>query len=214
VSTSALFLSPKGKVAFDTIITKIPLLPDEAGDEPGYFIDLANDQVDEFKMHLDKYKLRNKVTFENISDQLTIYATISNHAHPEEKEGQKISWTDSPDNADVDPEEMDNYAAAVDPRLKQMGTRTICVDGALEIEDDQSDINLASLREYDHLRILYGIPEGMPTVDRLPLNLNHHLLNGISFDKGCYIGQENVARHFYRGQRRNICYPFVIGHEG
>ena len=77
-----------------------------------------------------------------------------------------------------------------------------------------SDINLASLREYDHLRILYGIPEGMPTVDRLPLNLNHHLLNGISFDKGCYIGQENVARHFYRGQRRNICYPFVIGHEG
>jgi len=37
----------------------------------------------------------------------------------------------------------------------------------------------------------------------LPHELNLHLLNGISFNKGCYTGQEIIARMHYRGNLKN-----------
>ena len=46
---------------------------------------------------------------------------------------------------------------------------------------------------------------GISWVDRksyakhLPQTLNYHQLGGISFDKGCYLGQEVIARMKYRG---------------
>ena len=36
-----------------------------------------------------------------------------------------------------------------------------------------------------------------------PHELNYHELNGVSFEKGCYIGQEIVARMHYRGKLKN-----------
>jgi len=35
-----------------------------------------------------------------------------------------------------------------------------------------------------------GVPEGPDLNDKLPLNYNLHMLNGISFNKGCYLGHE------------------------
>src|SRR6185437_3309405 len=37
----------------------------------------------------------------------------------------------------------------------------------------------------------------------LPHELNLHLNNGISFNKGCYTGQEIIARMHYRGKLKN-----------
>ena len=37
------------------------------------------------------------------------------------------------------------------------------------------------------------------TAKHLPQTLNYHQLGGISFDKGCYLGQEVIARMKYRG---------------
>lgn len=37
-------------------------------------------------------------------------------------------------------------------------------------------------------------------------NLNLELINGVSFKKGCYPGQEYIARTQYRGQVRSRCY--------
>ena len=39
---------------------------------------------------------------------------------------------------------------------------------------------------------------------------NVDLLNGISYDKGCYLGQETVARGYHKGQIRKRCMPAVI----
>jgi folate-binding protein YgfZ len=51
------------------------------------------------------------------------------------------------------------------------------------------------------LDILAGVPEIRPeTVEEfIPQTVNLDLLGGISFDKGCYTGQEIVARLHYRG---------------
>lgn len=43
----------------------------------------------------------------------------------------------------------------------------------------------------------------------LPQMFNYHLLDGISFKKGCYTGQEIVARMHYRGQLKKHAYRVV-----
>jgi folate-binding Fe-S cluster repair protein YgfZ len=39
--------------------------------------------------------------------------------------------------------------------------------------------------------------------------LNFHLLNAISFTKGCYVGQELIARTHTQGILRTITVPFI-----
>ena len=48
--------------------------------------------------------------------------------------------------------------------------------------------------KYDTFRMMNGLPEGPEIFGMNPLFCNLDLLNYISFTKGCYIGQETVAR--------------------
>jgi folate-binding protein YgfZ len=60
------------------------------------------------------------------------------------------------------------------------------------------------------MRFLYCIPEGSKELkDKLPLNFNLHKINGISFKKGCYIGQELTQRTYYTGVIRKVLMPFI-----
>ncbi|MGB2096538.1 MAG: YgfZ/GcvT domain-containing protein [Candidatus Puniceispirillales bacterium] len=55
---------------------------------------------------------------------------------------------------------------------------------------------------YRAMRYQYAIPEGsieLPTEKALPLEAGLDRLGAISFDKGCFIGQEVTARTRYRG---------------
>lgn len=58
------------------------------------------------------------------------------------------------------------------------------------------------------LDILAGVPEILPdTVEEfIPQTVNLDLLGGISFNKGCYTGQEIVARLHYRGTVKRRMY--------
>ena len=40
--------------------------------------------------------------------------------------------------------------------------------------------------------------------------MNLHLLEGVSFDKGCYIGQELTQRTFHTGVVRKVVLPFAL----
>jgi len=64
--------------------------------------------------------------------------------------------------------------------------------------------------DYEAMRMLYCIPEGpLELKDKLPLNYNLHLINGVSFNKGCYIGQELTQRTFHTGVIRKVLMPFI-----
>ena len=55
---------------------------------------------------------------------------------------------------------------------------------------------------YDLIRYKNCIPEGTKEIEintTLPMEINFELLGGISFDKGCFIGQEVNARIKYKG---------------
>jgi len=66
---------------------------------------------------------------------------------------------------------------------------------------------------YDLYRLQFGVPQGPEEIQKdsaLPLESNTELLNGVHFHKGCYVGQELVARTHYSGLIRKRLFPFVM----
>ena len=79
---------------------------------------------------------------------------------------------------------------APDPRLADLGQRWIA-----RIDDGDQPVDAAWLRH----RLALGVPEGRAELgDVLWLETNAAELNGVSFAKGCYVGQENTARMNWR----------------
>lgn len=81
-----------------------------------------------------------------------------------------------------------DVAAFVDPRTPWMGVRILCNDASLELDDEEFK-KIPDDSEYNIMRSILGIPESSKELEgTFPLNMNLHHLNGISFQKGCYIG--------------------------
>jgi folate-binding protein YgfZ len=95
--------------------------------------------------------------------------------------------------------------AIQDPRHPALGSRWIA-DISTEDED-------ATTLFRSH-RLLLGIPEGIAELGSdatLWLEANAAELNGVSFTKGCYVGQENTARMNWRQKvnRRLVVVPIT-----
>ncbi len=90
-----------------------------------------------------------------------------------------------------------------DPRLGALGTRWL--DPAL-VEDASAD------EAWRAHRLAHGVCEGRAELgdgETLWLECNAAELNGVSFTKGCYVGQENTARMNWRQKvnRRLVVVP-------
>ena len=89
-----------------------------------------------------------------------------------------------------------------DPRLNSIGARAILPENSLEFSDLNFDLTSSTFEEYDTLRITLGLPDGSRDllVDKsILLEGGFEELNGVDFDKGCYVGQELTARTKHRG---------------
>jgi folate-binding protein YgfZ len=90
---------------------------------------------------------------------------------------------------------------APDPRLADLGQRWIA---KIESGDESAD------DAWRRHRLALGVAEGRAELaDILWLETNAAELNGVSFAKGCYIGQENTARMNWRQKvnRRLVVVP-------
>jgi folate-binding protein YgfZ len=90
-----------------------------------------------------------------------------------------------------------------DPRLEALGVRWVA-----PISDD--DVDISAL--YRNHRLSLGVTEGIAELGSdatLWLEANAAELNGVSFTKGCYVGQENTARMNWRQKvnRRLVVVP-------
>ncbi len=72
--------------------------------------------------------------------------------------------------------------------------------------------NIGHQHEWDLLNIRAGIADIYPETFELftPQEINYQLVNGINFRKGCYTGQEIVARLHYRGKLKRHMYRFAV----
>lgn len=86
-----------------------------------------------------------------------------------------------------------------DPRLAVLGKRDPVVGAS-------GGVRMA----YDAYRLSLGIPDGESDIsvnEHFPHEANLDLLNGLSFSKGCYVGQEVVSRMQHRGTARSRMLP-------
>lgn len=93
--------------------------------------------------------------------------------------------------------------ASRDPRLEALGWRWLSEDAGADIS--------AAWRAH---RLSLGVSEGAAEIGQdktLWLEANAAELNGVSFTKGCYVGQENTARMHYRAKvnRRLVVAPLA-----
>ncbi|MDQ7001453.1 MAG: folate-binding protein [Ghiorsea sp.] len=89
--------------------------------------------------------------------------------------------------------QLDDVSVLRMPEPSADGVWVICADVPLSCQVDESDM--------DQGRILHGTPQlGIDWDIKLhPLNANLMERGGVSFDKGCYVGQEVTSRMQWRG---------------
>uniref|UniRef100_A0A1I7WP16 GCV_T domain-containing protein n=1 Tax=Heterorhabditis bacteriophora TaxID=37862 RepID=A0A1I7WP16_HETBA len=92
----------------------------------------------------------------------------------------------------------DRISQLLDPRFPSFGSRMY---GKHEVT--------GRIEDYHSLRRQFGIAEGRDELEGLlPFQANGDLLNMVSLDKGCYIGQELTARTAHTGVIRRRILPF------
>lgn len=169
-------LTPQGKIVIDFLITEAP---DAYGG--GFVLDcplaLAQTLADKLRF----YKLRAKVTIENLSAQLGVLAV----------------W-------DGTPKARPDLAFA-DPRDPQLGWRMLVPNDLIATTAGTLGATLTDSEAYEAHRIACGAPRGGVDFiygDAFPHEANMDRLHGVDFDKGCYVGQEVVSRMEHRGTAR------------
>lgn len=92
--------------------------------------------------------------------------------------------------------------AYADPRLADMGWRGIVPAGSLAVGNG-----------YDDARLALGLADSAADIGSGELfvqEANLDQLNGVSFTKGCYVGQEVVSRTHHRGSVRSRIMPVTF----
>jgi folate-binding protein YgfZ len=156
----------------------------------GVLLDVARDRAGDLVKRLTLYKLRAAVTIQDVSDRYRVYAVFGAAAMP---------------GGDI----LNDGITYPDPRLAALGWRAI-------VATDRSIAADAHIDDYDAHRIALGIPEGGRDYafgDAFPHEALFDQLNGVSFSKGCYVGQEVVSRMEHRGtaRKRVICVQALDG---
>ncbi|CAA6656231.1 unnamed protein product [Spirodela intermedia] len=208
----AAMLTPQGRFLYDLFLYR-PSRPgeklDRAGTGPGpenhdgdhtLFADVDGSLLDELLGCFRKYRLRSKVEIADVTEELTCWQRFGrgldqgSPEDPEAAEGNTYGWR-----------------WFRDPRLLSLGFRGIfpadTIPPLVEADKETSEEN------YLRWRLERGVAEGsteIPKGEAIPLEYNLAGLNAISFDKGCYVGQEFVARTHHRGVIRKRLLPFKI----
>ena len=146
--------------------------------EGALLLDAARAFSDALLKKLKMYKLRAKAEIE-LRPQLGVYLNLKGH----------------PDNR------LTSYAdraiSFADPRLPGLGVRSIAAQAEMPR-------NLAGPHQYHQTRLALGVPEagdfGFEKIFALDAGLEE--LGGVSFTKGCYIGQELTSRMKHRATAR------------
>ena len=106
--------------------------------------------------------------------------------------------------------DLDTFIFNIDPRNKNIGLKLIHLKKNPEILDSLNEINE---EKYHQILIQNTVPLSHYDLEEnksLLLENNFENLNSISWDKGCYVGQEITARMKYRALLKKKIYSLEI----
>jgi tRNA-modifying protein YgfZ len=146
-------------------------------------LDCERAQAPALAARLSRFRLRSRVSLRDASEELSVHAGWGGAAMP--REGA--------------------VAAAPDPRLAGAGWRALAT-APLPGTD-------ATAEDWDRHRLGLGLPDGsrdMAAEQSVLLEAGFDELRGISWTKGCYMGQELTARTRYRGLLKRRLVPVAV----
>ncbi|KAI9076662.1 hypothetical protein K1719_041427 [Acacia pycnantha] len=222
----AALLTPQGRFLYDLFLYKPPrseMKLDKTGSGPGtdpdepfdLFADVDASVLDELLEALKKYRLRSKVEIDNVTEDFSCwqrYGPGLSEKLPDvdEPEAASVGWGAGVDRSATSASRGSNFGWQWfnDPRLDCLGFRGIFPSNVtpplVEVDKETDEEN------YLFWRIKKGVAEGSTEIQKgeaVPLEYNLAALNAISFDKGCYVGQELIARTHHRGVIRKRIVP-------
>lgn len=162
-------LTPQGKIQFEFFVVRTA---------DGLLLDTLRSGSSDLVKRLMLYRLRSKVTIEDVSATHSAYVGFGERP------------TDAFD----------------DPRLPSFGWRRI----------SESSNTTADATAYDRRRIAFGLPElgeDFLSNEAFPHEALYDSLAGVSFKKGCFVGQEVVSRTEHRGMARSRFLPVTAAAE-
>jgi folate-binding protein YgfZ len=174
----AALLTPQGKFLFDFFIVE---------HDGALLLDVERARKDDLVRRLTLYRLRAKVTIEDVSDRFAVVALPDAVSPQEPTPGAARPFAEG--------------VAFTDPRLADLGERAIVPAASVPGAFAAAGMAPAPIEAYDRLRLGLGVPDGSRDLEiekSFLIENNIDELNGIDFDKGCYVGQELTARTKYR----------------
>jgi tRNA-modifying protein YgfZ len=183
-------LSPQGKVIVDFLIL------DASDEEPLFLIDCRSGMAGDLALRLTRYKLRSKVEIAVLDETIGVRVIL----------GDDLALSQDLSLQDLALKE--EFYAFADPRHPGLGTRWIGPQDVLA--KASAGLIPAEAETYHTRRVALGIPEwGKDFVfgDAFAHEILLDQLNGVDFQKGCYIGQEIVSRMEHRNSARTRALP-------
>ncbi len=186
------FLTAQGRFLHDFFIAAI-------GET--FHIDCERDRLDDLRRRLSLYKLRSKVELAH-ADSMAVVALIGPGTIGTLGLGEQAGSAKP-------------YAGGViyvDPRLVGLGVRAMIPQDRIAALE-QAGFRPLAFEDYDRLRLSLGVPDGsrdLPVEKALLLENGFDELNGVDWEKGCYVGQELTARMKYRALIRKRLMPVRI----
>lgn len=203
-------LSPQGRFLWDFTLI-------DHGIE--FFLDTEPDSVPDLKKSLEFYRMRSKVQIQDQSDHFAILGLVGPTAAASiARAFPDIAVSTAPLGTTWTLE--GDIRLWRDPRHPDFGYRLqVPTSGFFDLwQRLRTTIPPAGHWAWEAYRILHALPRGgaeWTPGETLPLEAGALEMNAVSFQKGCYVGQETTARTHHRGTlKKRLFHVTMESHEG
>jgi folate-binding protein YgfZ len=179
--------------------------------QQNFFLSLKKDLVERSISHLQNYVLRAQVAVQDISEQLIHLGLSGDNAT-----ALLSTFIDNINETVDSVSHNDDYIAIRVAGRKPRYEIFCSIEHAKALwEKISAQAEAVNSSSWDYLNIQAGIPfiDVSSCEEFVPQMANMELINGVSFTKGCYTGQEIVARMHYLGKLKKRCYKVHIDTE-
>ncbi|KAI9759014.1 MAG: hypothetical protein M4579_002677 [Chaenotheca gracillima] len=209
------FLNAQGRVLNDVFIypttdTHSFFPSSTAPEDPTFLIEADTDQVHKLLQHLNRYRLRAKVSTRLVPEDERSVWSVWNDGNWTAHQAATLPGASVADGG----AETSGILGCADTRAPNMGRRIILPPGETPQANEEGEaVQEVGLHAYTIRRMLKGVPEGQSEIFReaaLPLESNIDYMGGIDFRKGCYVGQELTIRTHHTGVVRKRILPVQL----